>query len=116
MKPIPVLLVAWVLAGVGAVGGSILGSAAGKPGLFAGALLGGVLGVAAAVVVVTRLHWLLSTDRRGAFVGGIVGFGIAAPIAVANLHTPFTPVLSCGLAGVGLLLGAGIVRGWRRGP
>src|SRR5438552_1766728 len=31
VKPIPVLLVAWVLAGVGAVGGSILGSAAGKP-------------------------------------------------------------------------------------
>jgi hypothetical protein len=33
---------------------------------------------------------------------------------VTNLHTPVTPVLICGLAGVGLLLGVGVARGWRR--
>src|SRR5947209_13193261 len=91
VKPIPVLLVAWVLAGVGAVGGSILGSAAGKPGLFAGALVGGVLGVAAAVVVVTSLHWVLPTDRSGAFGGGMGGFGIAERIAGAELDSPLPP-------------------------
>jgi len=114
LKPIPVLIVTWALAGLGAVVGSILGNAAGKPGLFAGAVVGGVLGVGIAVVALTKLQWLARGDRRGAFVGGIVGFAVAAPIAVTNLHTPVTPVLICGLAGVGLLLGVGVARGWRR--
>jgi len=116
LKPMRVFLATWALAGLGAVIGSILGNAAGKPGLFAGAVVGGVLGVAVAVAAVTKLQWLLPEDRRGALVGGIVGFAVAAPIAVTNLHNPVTPVLICGLAGVGLLLGVGVVRGWRRSP
>lgn len=94
--------------------GSIIGHAAGKAGLFGGAVVGGVFGVGAAVIVVTKLQWLSPLDRRGAFVGGIVGFAVAAPIAVTNLHTPITPVLICGLAGVGLLLGVGVERGIRQ--
>jgi hypothetical protein len=102
------------LAGLGAVIGSILGNAAGKPGLFAGAVVGGLLGVMAAVAALAKLQWLSGEDRRGAFVGGIVGFAVAAPVAVTNLRTPVIPVLICGLAGVGLLLGVGVARGWRR--
>jgi hypothetical protein len=113
LKPIPVFLAGWALAGVGAVIGSILGSAAGKPGLFTGAVVGGVLGVAVAVGAVTKLHWLSPEDRRSALAGGILGFGVAAPIAVTNLHTPVVPLLICGLAGVGLLLGVRIARSWR---
>jgi len=108
-----VFLATWAFAGVGAVIGSILGHTAGKPGLFAGAIVGGVLGVAVAVGAVAKLHWLSPEDRRGALAGGIVGFGVAAPIAVTNLHTPVTPLLICGLAGVGLLLGVRVVRSWR---
>src|SRR5690554_4123405 len=52
VNPLPALLAAWALTGVGAVIGSILGNAGGKSGLFAGAVLGGVLGVWAAVAVV----------------------------------------------------------------
>ncbi len=115
MKSITVLLVTWALAGLGAVIGSVLGNAAGKPGLFAGALLGGVLGIGAAVLAGARLRWLSPEDRRGALVGSIVGFGVAAPIATANLRTPVIPVLVCALAGIGLLLGVGVARGWRRG-
>jgi len=114
VKPIPVFIATWALTGLGAVIGSALGSAAGKPGLFGGAVVGGVLGVVAAILALTKLHWLLAEDRRGAFIGGIAGFGVAAPIAVTNLHTPITPVLICGLSGVGLLLGVGVARGWRR--
>jgi hypothetical protein len=110
-----VFLVTWALAGVGAVIGSILGNAAGKLGLFAGAVVGGIAGVGAVVAALTKLQWLSPEDRRGALVGGIVGFVIAAPIAVTNLHSPVVPVLSCALAGVGLLLGVGAARGWRRG-
>jgi hypothetical protein len=104
----------WGLAGLGAVIGSILGNAAGKPGLFAGAVVGGVVGVGAAVALLTRLRWLSPDDRRGAFVGGSIGFALAVPIAATNLHSPVIPVLICGLAGAGVLLGAGGARGWRR--
>jgi hypothetical protein len=113
LKPILLFAATWALAGLGAVIGSVLGNAAGKPGLFGGAIVGGILGVGAAVVAATKLRWLAPEDRRGALAGGIIGFTVAAPIAVTNLHTPVTPVLICGLAGVGLLLGVGMVRGWR---
>ena len=113
MKPIPVFVASWALAGVGAVIGSVLGSAAGKPGLFTGAVVGGVLGVVVAVGAVSKLHWLSPEDRSSALAGGILGFGVAAPIAVTNLHTPVVPLLICGLAGVGLLLGVRIARSWR---
>jgi hypothetical protein len=116
LKPILAFLITWALAGLGAVIGSILGNAAGKPGLFVGAAIGGVVGVGAAVAVLSKLRLLPPEERRSAFVGGIIGFGVATPIAVANLHTPVTPVLICALAGVGLLLGVGVARGWRRGP
>ena len=114
LKPFRAFLTTWALAGLGAVIGSILGNAAGKPGLFAGAVVGGVLGVAAAVAALTQLQWLLREDRRAAAVGGIAGFAVAAPIVVTNLRAPVIPVLICGLAGAGLLLGVGVARGWRR--
>ena len=114
MKPFRAFVAAWALAGLGAVIGSVLGDAAGKPGLFAGAVVGGLLGVAAAVAGLTKLQWVLPEDRRGASIGGIAGFALAAPIAVTNLHTPVTPILICGLAGAGLLMGVGVARGWRR--
>ncbi len=113
MKPFGLFITTWAFAGLGAVIGSILGNAAGKPGLFAGAVIGGVVGVGAAVAVVFKLGWLSIDDRAGALLGGVIGFAMAAPIAVTNLHTPVTPVLICGLAGVGLLLGVGVARGWR---
>jgi hypothetical protein len=114
LKPIPLFLAAWVSAGAGAVIGSILGHGAGKIGLFTGAILGGLLGIVVAVGAGTKLKWLSSEDRAGALVGAMLGFGVAAPIAVTNLHTPVTPLLICGLAGVGLLLGVRVVRLWRR--
>ena len=113
MNALPALIATWALTGVGAVLGSILGNPGGKSALFAGAVVGGAVGVWAAVAAVIKLRWLARADRHGALVGGIVGFGIAVPIAVTNLHTPVTPVLACALAGVGLLLGAGFARGWR---
>lgn len=115
MKAIPAFLITWALAGLGAVIGSILGNAAGKPGLFIGAAIGGLVGVVAAVTSLNKLRLLPPEDRRGALVGGILGFAVATPIAATNLHTPITPVLICGLASGGLLLGVGVARGWRRG-
>ena len=114
MKPYLVLFFAWGIAGLGAVVGSVIGNAAGQTGLFLGAFVGGITAVAGAVLVVTKLHRLPRSERAGALIGGVLGFIVAAPIAVGNLHPSIIPVLSCGMVGVGVLLGAGISRGWHR--
>lgn len=41
MKSLAILVFVWLLTGLGAVAGSIPGNAAGKAGLFAGAVVGG---------------------------------------------------------------------------
>jgi len=110
VKSIPAFFAAWLLAGLGAVIGSILGHGAGKLGLFAGAVVGGVIGIWVAVAALSKLRWLSRENRRGAFVGAIVGFAVAAPVAVRNLHTPVIPVLICALAGVGLLVGVAVAQ------
>lgn len=102
-RPLPVLVVCWALAGLGAGVGSVLGNAFGKTGLFAGAIVGGIVAIAAAVALVAKLGWLPTGTQRGAFVGGLLGFTVAASIAVANLHTPITPVLITSVVGAGVL-------------
>jgi hypothetical protein len=93
------------LAGVFIFLGSVLGSGMGKAGLFLGAIVGGVVGVAAAVWLAVRFGLL---DRAGfgmTFGGGVVGFVVAAVIAVKNLHGPLIPIASVGLIGLGTLIG-----------
>jgi hypothetical protein len=104
-RPVLIVLATRLFAGVGAVAGSILGNAAGRAGLFVGAVVGGILMTTGAVLLAGQRGWLPAPSRLGALVGGLLGFVIAAPIAVANLHTPVTPVLVTSLAGIGALLG-----------
>ncbi len=110
MRARSTLVLTWMVTGMAAVAGSILGNALGKTGLMVGAVIGGIAGVDIAVAIAARLRWIDRTDRMAGFLGGLVGFALAAPIAVFNLHTPVTPVLSCALTGVGVLVGVGIGR------
>lgn len=107
MKPLGVLLLAWFLTGACAVAGSILGRALGPGALYAGGLVGGCLGVWASVAIALRLGWLGSADRTGAIAGGLVGFVLAAAIAVMKLSSPVAQVLSASLVGGGVLIGSG---------
>ena len=106
MKSVVVLVVVWLLTGFGAVAGSILGNAAGKSGLFAGAVLGGAALAYVAPMLCARLGWIAIEARRAASLGALLGFLIAAPIAATNLRTPVIPVLICTLSGVGALIGS----------
>jgi hypothetical protein len=105
MKSLAVLVVVWMLTGLGAVVGSILGNAAGKTGLFAGAALGGAIVAYLAPVLCSRFGWIATGARRAASLGAVLGFLVAAPIAATNLRTPVIPVLICSLAGAGALIG-----------
>lgn len=106
MKAVSAILAVWLLSGAGAVGGSIVGNAAGKTGLFVGALIGGLLAAAGAASFSARVGWIDPAGRRNAMFGAMAGFALAASIAVFNLQGPVVPVLATALAGVGAVAGA----------
>ena len=105
MKRVWLVLLTWWLAGFGAVVGSALGSGGGKRWLFVGAILGGALSTVSAAGLASRFRLIARQQVRGAAIGGLLGFAIAAPLAASNLHTPVIPVLSTALTGLGALLG-----------
>ena len=106
MKLGVLLVVVWLLTGLGAVAGSIFGGAAGQTGLFAGAVAGGAVVAYLAPALCSRFGWIAADAKRSASIGALIGFLIAAPIAATNLRTPVIPVLICSLAGVGAVVGA----------
>ena len=85
--------------------GSFMGHSIRSLGLFAGAIIGGTIGVAAAVWLAARLRLLERASYAATFVGGLIGFVLAAVVAVKNLHGPLIPMASVGLIGLGALLG-----------
>lgn len=109
---LPILILVWLTTGFSSVVVSILGNAFGKTGLFTGAFLGGALGAVVAVFLTVRLGWLPKTSARAASIGAVIGFALAIPVILTHMHTPVIPVMSCALAGVGALVGAGVRRGW----
>jgi hypothetical protein len=85
--------------------GSFMGHSIRSLGLFAGAIIGGTVGVAAAVWLAARLRLLERASYAATFVGGLIGFVVAAVIAVKNLRGPVIPMAAVGLIGLGALLG-----------
>lgn len=116
MKRVWLVPMTWALAGVGAVVGSILGSRSGQRWLLGGAVLGGVIGTVSAACLASRLRLIVPQQVRGAAIGGLLGFGVAAPLAALNLHTPVVPILSSALTGLGALLGSLHFTGTRTDP
>ena len=90
--------------------GSFMGHSIPSIGLFAGAIIGGIVGVAAAVWLGVRLHLLDRASYSATFLGGLIGFILAAVIAVKNLHGPLIPMASVGLIGLGAILGKAVSR------
>jgi hypothetical protein len=90
--------------------GSFIGHSISSIGLFAGATIGGIVGVAAAVWLAARLRLLDHASNGVTFLGGLIGFILAAVIAVKNLHGPLIPMASVGLVGLGAILGKAVSR------
>lgn len=104
------LFFTWFVTGGGAFLGSVLLAFFGKAALFAGGMLGGAGAVVMAVFVMVRFGWMQQDVRNAAIVGGLIGFALAAIVAVTNLSGPIIPVLSGSLAGGGVLMGVGFAR------
>jgi len=90
----------------GSIAGASIRLGAGRnSGLFAGALVGGVVGVLLAAWIACRFGIIPHSSHGSTTVGGVVGFGVAAAIATSNLHMPIIPLLSETLVGFGAILG-----------
>lgn len=98
------------LGGAGAVGGSMLGNAFGKGGLFAGAVIGGVAMVTLAGYLACRLDCIHRRERSWVLGGGLAGFAAACLVTLATLSSPVGPLVATLLIGIGAVLGATLGR------
>jgi hypothetical protein len=110
LKDVLLFIIVCGLDGVCIIIGSVLGHGVGPTGLFAGAVVGGIFGVGAALLLATRLDLLERSGYGWAFFGGVLGFAIAAAVTVKNLQGPLIPVASVGLIGAGAIIGKAVGR------
>ena len=105
LKNLLLFFVVSALDGICILLGSLVGHSSGSIGLFTGAIIGGIFGVAAAVWLAVRLRLLDRASYGATFLGGLIGFILAAVIAVKNLQGPPIPIASVALIGLGAILG-----------
>ena len=107
MGRIFLFLAATILCGVGGAGGSIIGNAFGKTGLWVGGIVGGLAASSISSWIAAKAGWISQERRARTTVGTAIGFLLAATVAVNTLSTPVGPALSTLLAGLGAVLGSG---------
>src|ERR1041385_6074034 len=100
VKNIILFLTVCAIAAVCILVGSVVGHGFGKPGLFGGAIIGGIGGVALAVWLAARFSLIQRRSLALTVLGGVVGFVVAAVVAVNNLHGPLIPMASVSLIGL----------------
>lgn len=106
MRMLKLFVLSCGLAGLLAVLGSMAGNAVDQ--LYAGAIVGGLVGCGAAAHFAVRRGWIARDRFLPTALASGAGFLAAAWIAVSNLHTPVIPILSTALVGIGALLGSRI--------
>jgi len=92
--------------GVGTLLGSVIGHFFGTTALYAGAIIGGIAGIFVATKIAVSRRILGPKRFPGALIGGVLGLILAAEIATHNMSTPFVPLASILLIGLGAIFGA----------
>lgn len=106
MKPIRVFILLVAIAGMIALLGSAVGGRFGRSSLFVGGFVGGIAGCCLAAWFANRMEWISKSMVRSVAVGAVLGFIVAAVIAMNFLRSPVIPLASSLLVGFGGLLGA----------
>ena len=86
--------------------GSVIGNGISQKGLFAGAIVGGVLGVFVLTFIFAKLKVVHRKSIIPTITWGTMAFGTASLFAVTNLNTPVIPLLSVVLVGLGCVIGS----------
>ena len=77
------------------LGGSIIGAQISRPGLFIGAIAGGLAGIALSVYAAARWRLIPARARFRTALGGTIGFAMAAILASQpDWPSPAGPALS----------------------
>ena len=105
MKHIRIFVLLVFTVGFCATVGSAIGAAISHRGPFVGGFLGGLLGSCAAAWLAGRLRWIPTAAIKGTGLGTLLGFVLAATIAINTLRSPVGPVLSTLFIGIGGLIG-----------
>jgi hypothetical protein len=107
MQRVFLFFTAIILSGIGGAGGSMLGNAFGRTGLWIGGIAGGLLASILAGYLAAKVGWIAPMRQRATTIGTAIGFLAAAAVAANTLSSPIGPVLSTALAGIGAVIGAG---------
>ena len=116
LKRLWLFLLVSAIDGPAIVGGSVVGARvsryftafqSGQPGLFIGAIVGGIAGVAVAISVAVRLRLIPVHIRRRTILGGLIGFAVACLSALTvDFDSPIGPALSGALVPLGAVIGS----------
>ena len=116
MKQLWLFLLVSVIDGPAIVGGSVVGAGvsryftegqSGQPGLFIGAIVGGIGGVAVAILVAVRLKLIPVHVRHRTILGGLAGFAVACLSTLTlDFDSPIGPALSGVLVPLGAVIGS----------
>lgn len=94
-----------IITGLATFAGSVAGHAFGQKALFAGAIIGGIAGAFLSCLIAGKIKKLQPLNFKSTFVGTIIGYAIAAIIAINSLHSAFITAGSIALAGLGAIAG-----------
>ena len=104
-KYLMLFLIVCIITGLATFVGSVVGHAFGQQALFAGAVIGGIAGVFISCLIAGKIKKLQPLNFKSTFIGGIIGYIIAAIIAVNSLHSALITVGSMAIAGLGAIAG-----------
>jgi hypothetical protein len=107
MPQLRLLLVTSLATGLGALAGVVIGRPLGARTTMLAAMVAGTLALLAALRLAAGRGWMVEARRKGGAIGGLVGFGLASPLAVMTPHRPAVLIGAAALVGLGVLLGAG---------
>ena len=106
LRPLLLFLLVSVIVGPMILGGSIVGAMVSRPGLFIGAIAGGLAGIALSVEAAARCRLIPADRRLRTAIGGTIGFAAAAILASQpDWQSPIGPALSGALVPLLALLG-----------
>jgi hypothetical protein len=97
-----------IITGITTFAGSVIGHLFGQQALFAGAIFGGISGVFLSCLIAIKIKKLQPANFKSTFTGGVLGYTIAAIIAVNSLHSPLITMGSMAFAGAGAVVGYSI--------
>jgi hypothetical protein len=104
-------VLATALGGFGGAIGSIVGNAFGRVGLFAGGILGGIALSVLSARIATARGWVPKERFAYTAAGAVLGFLLAASVAVNTLSSPVGPLVGSLLTGLGAVGGAAYGQG-----